>query len=196
MNRDQVFDIADRQQGYFTTLQAQACGIPRSNFHRRLASGEWIREQRGIYRLARYPLTDRPELVIYSLWSCNRKGCVQAVWSHKTAMDIHDLSDVMPAKMHMTVPRGFRRRTLIPKVLQMYYGKLDSSDVELRQGYRVTTPLKTLIGVAGEGKVSPDLISQALEQAFQRGLITRREIMEAPSDQVAPLIRIIDDYKI
>ncbi|SCA64183.1 hypothetical protein SCG7086_CL_00100 [Chlamydiales bacterium SCGC AG-110-P3] len=51
-------------------MQAQASSIPRSNFHRRLASGEWVREQRGIYRLARYPVIDRPELVIYSLWSC------------------------------------------------------------------------------------------------------------------------------
>ncbi|SCA64133.1 Uncharacterized protein SCG7086_CE_00070 [Chlamydiales bacterium SCGC AG-110-P3] len=196
MNKDQLFDIADRQQGYFTAMQAQASGIPRSNFHRRLASGEWIREQRGIYRLARYPVTDRPELVIYSLWSCDRKGNVQSVWSHETAMDIHDLSDVMPGKMHMTVPRGFRKGTSIPKVLHLHYDKLDDSDVELRQGYRVTTPLKTLIDVAEEGRVSPDLIAQGLEQAFQRGLITRRGVTEAPSEQVAPLIRIIDDYKI
>lgn len=196
MNKDQLFDIADRQQGYFTAMQAQVSGIPRSNFHRRLASGEWIREQRGIYRLARYPVTDRPELVIYSLWSCDRKGNVQSVWSHETAMDIHDLSDVMPAKMRMTVPRGFRKGTSIPKVLQLHYGKLHGSDVELRQGYRVTTPLKTLIDVAEEGRVSPDLIAQGLGQAFQRGLITRREVTEAPSEQVAPLIRIIDDYKI
>lgn len=196
MNKNQLFDIADRQQGYFTALQAQASGIPRSNFHRCLASGEWIRERRGVYRLARYPVTDRPELVIYSLWSCDRKGNVQAVWSHETAMDIHDLSDVMPAKMHMTVPKGFRKGTSIPKVLHLHYGKLDSSDVELRQGYRVTTPLKTLIDIAGERRVSPDLIAQGLEQAFQRGQVSRGEMAEISSEQVAPLIKIIDDYKI
>lgn len=196
MSKDQLFDVADQQQGYFTALQAQACGIPRSNFHRRLASGEWIRERRGIYRLARYPVTDHPELVIYSLWSSDRKGNAQAVWSHETAMDIHDLSDVMPAKMHMTVPRDFRKGTSIPKVLQLHYAKLDSSDVERRQGYRVTTPIRTMVDVTGEGRISPDLIAQGLEQAFRRGQIMRSEINEASSEQVAPLIRIIDDYKI
>lgn len=196
MNRDQLFDIADRQQGYFTALQAQASGIPRANFHRRLASGEWVRERRGIYRLTRYPVTERPELVIYSLWSCDRRGNVQAVWSHETAMDIHDLSDIMPAKMHMTVPKGFRKGTSIPSVLHLYYGELGDSDVESRQGYRVTTPLKTLIDVAREGRVSPDLIAQGVEQAFERGQLTRREIAEASPAQVAPLIRVINDYKI
>lgn len=196
MSRDKLFDIADRQQGYFTSMQAQACGIPRSNFRRRLASGEWIREQRGIYRLARYPLTDRPELVIYSLWSCNRKGKTHGVWSHETAMDIHDLSDVMPAKMHMTVPYGFRRGAPIPQVLHLHYAELDDSDVEWRQGYWVTNPLKTLIDVAKEGRVSPDLIAQGLEQAFRRGQISRSILSEPPSERVAPLIKIVDDYKI
>ena len=39
----------------------------------------------------------------------------------KTALDIHELSDVMPAKMHMTVPLNFRRRIETPKVLCLYY---------------------------------------------------------------------------
>jgi predicted transcriptional regulator of viral defense system len=196
MKKDQLFEIADRQQGYFTALQAQSIGIPRSNFHRRLASGEWIRERRGIYRLVHYPVTDRPELVIYSLWSCDRKGNVQAVCSHETAMDIHELSDVMPAMTHMTVPKGFRRGGAPPKVLHLHFGELDISDQELRPGYRVTRPLKTLIDVAREGRVSPDLIAQGLEQGFQRGLVSRREIAERSSEEVDSLIRIIDDYKI
>ncbi|MBS0622974.1 MAG: type IV toxin-antitoxin system AbiEi family antitoxin domain-containing protein [Verrucomicrobia bacterium] len=46
-----LFEIADRQQGYFTTQQAVKCGYSRTNLHRYVASGEWVKEQRGIYRL-------------------------------------------------------------------------------------------------------------------------------------------------
>src|SRR6185295_9149448 len=106
-NRSKLFDIADSQQGYFTSKQAEECGIPRSHFGRKLRSGEWVKEQRGIYRLAYYPIPDRPELVLWALWSRDRQGVPQGVWSHETALDIHDLSDVMPAKMHMTVPTHF-----------------------------------------------------------------------------------------
>ncbi len=62
-SEDKLFEIADRQQGYFSSQQAEECGISRSNFHYRLRSGEWVKTLRGIYRLARYPLTDRFERV-------------------------------------------------------------------------------------------------------------------------------------
>lgn len=192
MGRNELFEIADSQQGYFTSLQAGDCGISRSNFHRFLASGEWIREMRGIYRLARYPLTDRPELVLYSLWSRDRKGNVQGVWSHDTALDIHNLSDLMPVKMHMTVPQKFRKGS-IPLMLSLHYNQLTTKDIEQHQGYRVTTPLKTLIDVAQEGRISPDLIAQGIRQALARGQISRGDLH---GGQAFCLIKIVDEYKI
>ena len=42
-NERRLFDIADVQQGYFTTQQAIACGYKDSNFARYVASGEWIK---------------------------------------------------------------------------------------------------------------------------------------------------------
>lgn len=194
-SKNRLFQVAESQQGYFTSQQAEECGYYRSHFHRYLESGAWTKEDRGIYRLVRYPLKDRPELVHWTLWSRDKQGEPQGVWSHETAMDIHDLSDVMPAKMHMTVPGGFRKGTAIPNVLQLHYGEIDPSDLERHQGYRVTTPLKTLIDVANEGKLSPDLIAQGLQEALQRGQITRKEITKR-SPEAEQLQRIIDDYKI
>src|SRR5215204_1717827 len=99
-NKHQLFEMADRQQGYFTNAQAEQCGFSRTNFHRYLSNGEWVKEGRGIYRLTQYPITNRPELVLWSLWSRNKSGAAQGVWSYETALDIYELSDVMPAKMH------------------------------------------------------------------------------------------------
>lgn len=175
-NKDQLFEIADRQQGFFITRQAEGCGFSRSNFHLKIQSGEWIKEMRGIYRLAYYPITERPELVLWILWSCNRKGEPQGIWSHDTALDIHELSDIMPSKMHMSVPSSFRRRTDIPRVLNLHFIDIPESDTETRQGYRVTKPLRTLIDVINEGKIAQDQITQALKEALQRGLVSRREV--------------------
>lgn len=176
-NQNQLFEIADRQQGFFTAKQAEECGYARSNFHLRLSSGEWTQEGRGIYRLARYPVTDRPELVLWSLWSRNLKDVPQGVWSHETALDIHELSDVMPSKMHMTVPRGFRRRIEIPKVLCLRYANLELSEIEERQGYRVTTPLRTLQDIFETEKVADNFLAQALHQALERGLVAEEELL-------------------
>ncbi len=175
-SQNQLFEIADRQQGFFTAKQAEECGYKRSNFHLRLASGEWTQEERGIYRLARYPVTDRPELVLWSLWSKNVEDVPQGIWSHETALDVHELSDVMPAKMHMTVPPNFRRRKELPKMLCLHRNVLEESDIEERQGYKVTSPLRTIIDCIAEGTVADNFLAQALQQALNRGLVLEGEL--------------------
>ena len=177
--QDELFAVADRQQGYFTSQQAESCGIARSNFHFRVRSGEWVKSLRGIYRLARYPVTDRSELVLWSLWSRDRKGNPQGVWSHETALDIHELSDVMPSKMHMTVPPRFRKRGAIPKHLKLHFATLAKSDRETWQGYQVTTPLRTLIDVIEEGIISPDFIKQAIQDGIKKGVLMLQDLNTA-----------------
>jgi predicted transcriptional regulator of viral defense system len=195
--KDDLFEIADRQQGYFTTQQAVKCGYSRTNFHRYLVSGEWVKEQRGIYRLAHYPITSHPDLVLWSLWSRNLKGEVQGVWSHETALEIHELSDAMPAKMHMTVPKHFRKWTAIPKNLVLHFADLLKAEVVAQQGYLVTTPLRTIFDIAEEGKLSEDLIVQAIQDALRKGLISRKELYEKATLKTgSKLIRILNDYKI
>lgn len=198
MNRkDLLFQIAERQQGYFTSSQAEECGFSPTNYHRYLNSGEWVKELRGIYRLAHYPITERPELVLWSLWSRNRAGKVQGVWSHETALDIYELSDVMPAKLHMSVSKKFRKRTPTPKILTLHFADLTESDVQSQQGYLVTTPLRTIIDIAEDGELSQDLISQAIHEALQKGVVSRKELEQAISNKSASTItRILNEYNL
>ena len=189
--RNKIFEVADRQQGYFTAKQAQDCGIPRSHFHRKLRSGEWIKEQRGIYRLAHYPITDRPELVLWSLWSRDKKDRPQGVWSHETASDIHELCDIMPSKMHMTVPPHFRKQVKIPKILKLHVATISEKDVEIHQGYQITTPLKTLLDVIKENTISQELIIQAIRTGLQRGILLTQDVLQIPE-----LAKYIHEYNL
>ncbi|MDP1836733.1 MAG: hypothetical protein Q8K75_12510 [Chlamydiales bacterium] len=174
-NKDKLFQIADSQQGYFTSQQAEKSGFSRSNFNLKVKSGEWLKSLRGIYRLANYPVTDRSELVLWSLWSRGKNGQPQGVWSHETALDIHEISDLMPSKMHLSVPPGFRKSTPIPPHLKLHTATLKDSDVEVRQGYRITKPLRTLMDVIEEGKVSDDQVILAMKEALDRGILTMNE---------------------
>ena len=198
MNRkDLLFRITEGQHGYFTSQQAEECGFSPTNFHRYLASGEWIKELRGIYRLSHYPITDRPELVLWSLWSRNKKGIVLGVWSHETALDIYELSDVMPSKLHMTVPKKFRRRTDIPKNLAFHFAELSEADIQAQQGYLITTPLRTILDISEAGELSHDLITQAVHDAFQKGVVSYKELSQANSTKSIPILtRILDEHNI
>jgi predicted transcriptional regulator of viral defense system len=175
---DALFEMAEGQQGYFTAKQAADVGYQLGSQAHHVKSGNWVRVERGIYRLARFPQSAEEQLVIYALWSRNRAGEPEGVYSHQTALSIHELSDVNPAKLYMTVPPAFRRRAKIPKVLVLHRASLDAKDVEQRQGFAVTRPLRAIADVAGAESVSRDIIKQALTEGRRRGLISLREMSE------------------
>jgi predicted transcriptional regulator of viral defense system len=175
---DSLFEIAEGQQGYFTAKQAADAGYQLGSQAHHAKSGNWVRVERGIYRLARFPQSSEEQLVIYALWSRNRAGEPEGVYSHQTALSIHELSDVNPAKLHMTVPIAFRRNAETPKVLMLHRGNLDEEDVEQRQGFAVTRPLYTIIDLVAAEAVSRGIVEQALTEGRKRGLITIRDMAE------------------
>jgi predicted transcriptional regulator of viral defense system len=187
-----LFETAEQQQGFFTTKQAKAAGFAENTHPYHVQVGNWIRQHRGIYRLALFPGADRPDLVLWSLWSRNRSEEVEGVYSHQTALSLYDLSDLNPAKLHMTVPSGFRRNSVIPKILTLHYADLTDVDVKIAQGFRFTRPLKTILDVISEAAVEPNFIRQALKQAIERGLVTRQQVrntqIEGPARKIVEAV--------
>jgi predicted transcriptional regulator of viral defense system len=173
-----LYEIAEGQQGYFTTKQAKAAGFAENTHPYHVQAGNWIREHRGIYRLASFPRGERPDLILWSLWSRNRAEVALGVYSHQTALSLHDLSDVMPAKLHMTVPKGFRRNSEIPRVLVLHFADLSMSDIGAAHGVRVTKPMRTILDLLACGDVPLPTLRQAVREGLRRGLIRRSEIAE------------------
>ena len=174
-----LHEIAEGQQGFFTTKQAKAAGFAENTHPYHVQAGNWIREHRGIYRLASFPRGERPDLMLWSLWSRNRAEAVQGVYSHQTALSLHDLSDEMPAKLHMTVPRTFRRNSEIPRVLALHFADLPQNDIGAAHGVGVTRPMRTILDLVAGGEMTLSTIRQALREGLRRGLIRRSEIAEA-----------------
>lgn len=188
-NFRRLYEVAEAQDGFFTTKQAQAAGYPETAHPYHVKAGNWIREHRGIYRLAYFPLADRWDLILYSLWSRNRAGIPQGIYSHETALSIYDLSDANPAKIHVTAPKNFRRNSEIPGVLVLHRADLPKTDVERRRGFSVTRPLRTIVDLLIDYNMVDDIIQQAVREARARGLITYKEMREvkAPA-HVKPML--------
>jgi hypothetical protein len=102
----------------------------------------------------------------------------EGIYSHQTALSIHELSDVNPSKLHMTVPPTFRRNAKTPKILVLHRASLDEKDKVQRLGFAVTRPLRAIVDLAMAESVSRDIIEQAMSEGRRRGLITVREISE------------------
>lgn len=177
-----LFALAEGQQGFFTTAQARKAGYRDNTHPYHVRTGDWIREWRGIYRLARFPYQAESQWVLWSLWSRDLRGKVQGVYSHQTALTMHDMTDLMPAKIHLSVPETFRRRAAEPKALVLHRASIPKSDREARQGYVVTRPLRTLLDLLDEGKLLEQDLLQAGKDAFQKGLITYQELKKRKAD--------------
>jgi predicted transcriptional regulator of viral defense system len=176
---DRLFEIAESQQGYFSTPQAIAAGYARSTHSYHVQAGNWVREHRGIYRLRRYPFSEEGHLVLWSLWSRNREGKRQGVYSHLTALSVEELSDANPAKLHMTVPHGFRRSGEVPAILRLHKAQLAPDEIIEKHGYAVTTPMKAVLDLSASGETDRGLIIQAFLEGQNRGLITRKQTAAA-----------------
>jgi predicted transcriptional regulator of viral defense system len=184
-----LYETAQSQQGFFTTKQATRAGFAEKTHSYHAKVGNWIREHRGIYRLADFPAAERPDLMLWYLWSQNRQEVPEGTYSHDTALSLHKLSDIMPSKLHMTVPKHFRRNSRIPEVLLLHRADLAEGDLQEIYGMRVTRPLRTILDLLEDGRVDRTLVRQAIDEAMRRGLVSRKQIDSLPHDEVQDSFR-------
>jgi predicted transcriptional regulator of viral defense system len=109
-NRADLFDLATEQHGYFTAAQAARCGYASDMLTYHVKQGTFQRVHRGVYRFRDFPFSTREDLV--AAWLAVGKDV--AVVSHESALDLWDLSDVVPDAVHLTIPRARRSRARRP----------------------------------------------------------------------------------
>jgi predicted transcriptional regulator of viral defense system len=168
---DLLFVTASAQDGYFTTQQAAQAGYSSQLLLKHIRAGRVARTRRGIYRLVHFPAGEHEEMVVAWLWS-ERAGVV----SHHTALALHGLSDALPAHLHLTLPRVWRRRRFrVPTGVVLHHADVLPEERAWFGAVPTTNPRRSLIDCARED-LSPDLLRQAAQQAIRRGLVTRAEL--------------------
>lgn len=168
---DSLYQTAEAQDGYFTTRQAAEAGYSSQLLLKHIHAGRVTRARRGIYRLVHFPAGEHEELVTAWLWS-ERAGVV----SHQTALALHELSDVLPAQVHLTLPEAWRhRRFRVPTDVVLHHGDVPDHDRTWYGPVPITSPRRTLNDCARYG-LSPELLHQATRQAIRRGLVSLAEL--------------------
>jgi predicted transcriptional regulator of viral defense system len=172
---DGLYEVAAAQEGHFSTSQAASVGYSPQLLAKYLANGRIIRVMRGVYRLVHFPAGQHEEFVTIWLWSGQA-----AVFSHETALFLHCLSDAMPSKIHVTLPISWcHRRVKIPVDVMIKFREVSPNDQSWIGPVPVTTVMRTIADCAND-HVLPDLISDAIAQAKDRGIIPRNFHLEKP----------------
>jgi predicted transcriptional regulator of viral defense system len=186
-NHADLFATASEQAGYFTTAQAHRAGFssPLVRYHAR--TGRFVHVAHGLYRLRDYPSTPREEVLAAWLRLAPR-----AVVSHESALDILDLSDVIPDAIHLTVPRTYRKVTRLPGVVvHTTLRPVSHRDTVTRDGLRLTNAARTIVDVADSG-LPPDQVERAARSAVERGLATPRQLRAAAAQRGRRVQQTID----
>lgn len=165
----QLFEVATGQYGLVTTADARALGASPGVLVDMERHGHIERVARGLYRFTALPIDPRAELMQATLWP---RGF--GVISHDSALDLWDLADVNPARIHVTVPKRARVRRETPPAYVLHARDLDRTDVTNHEGIAVVTPLRAILdGI--ERHLDGRLIDQAITNASNRGLLLRDE---------------------
>lgn len=93
-----VLKIAEKNNGIITVKIAEDNGIHRSRLSEAAAAGTLVRVAPGIYQIA-----DSWE----DEYAITQLRFPQGIFSHGTALYLHDLTDRTPAQLMMTFPRSY-----------------------------------------------------------------------------------------
>lgn len=162
-----MFALAAEQAGYFTAAQAKAIGYSYPAQAHHVHAGNWLRIDRGIFRLSEWIPDVHDDLVRWTLWSKGR-----AVVSHDTALGVYGVGEFESPRIHLTVPPGYR---MDDETLLLHRAELPSDDIVDRTGFRITTLTRSLVDVAA---LSPDedQLARAIDEALAHGTLTQRQL--------------------
>lgn len=166
---DRLYSLAESQGGYFTAADAKSVGYDYALQHFHVQRGTWTRVDRGIYRLKRFPSGEYEDLIRWWLWS-RKEGAI----SHESAAAVYGLGDILPSKVDLTVPMNFRKKP--PQGVVLHKATLSPTDTEMREGFRITTPLRTVLDMARQ-HLDPERLTAVVKDAVRKGLLDRRVLL-------------------
>ena len=181
-DREKIYQIAEQQAGYFNSQQARATGYtqPLLAYHTR--TGHFVRIKRGVYRLALFP--EVPFADLFVAWL---QAGQDSVISHDSALVVYGLSDILPSRIHITMPRTASRRR---KDLRLHTNRLTPAEITRREGLPVTTVARTLADVITSG-LGEEQVQQAVREAVARGLVSEKALLRYATRRGKRVSRVI-----
>lgn len=162
----QILAVAAEQQGFIRSREVRELGIDprRLNDYARRGLAEHV--GRGLYRIDLVPRGDLDEFAQAAAWPDGR-GTLSA----ETALDLHELCDVNPDHIDITVPRAYRTHRDVPARYHLHRADLADEDRTWMRGVPIVTPARAIADAIEIG-LRPSLIEQAIDTAAHQALIT------------------------
>lgn len=174
-------ELAARQWGLLTTMQAETEGISRLQLARLADAGLIERVDRGIYAV---PATVEEHTPLRAAWLSLDPSMfaedrlvdpvASGVISHASAATLHQVGDLLDDYPEITVPERKQSR----RSIRLHRGTLRSDEVTIVDGLPVTTPARTVADLLRDGH-DPSHVAEIAGDVLLRGLASRQEMAAA-----------------
>jgi predicted transcriptional regulator of viral defense system len=173
-----LLSIADIQYGYFTASQAIGANYLKNKFSYHVKNDNWIKVERGLYRLPNFEDTLESLFTRWSLWSRNKDEQPQGVISHESALMYYEILDSnMTPAVHLTVPKGFRKRNIPTDGLRLHKDNLPLSELDNHGSFMTTKLFRTLQDMKEELE-NQGKWSDVADKAAKSGKLTEAELLK------------------
>lgn len=163
-------DIALRSGGVFRTKDAIEAGVHRRDLYALRDEGFLVEISRGIYRLADAEATPYLDLIAVSRRSPRGTICLNS------ALSFWDLTDEIPAEVHLAVPRGSRPPSIVYPPTQVHLFAADTFDLgrertllDSGEEIYISSPERSVVdAVRLRSRVGADVAYEALRRYLRR----------------------------
>jgi predicted transcriptional regulator of viral defense system len=166
---EEVVNVTDEKlyRKIFSASQRKSLGLSYPKLSRLVKSGEIERMARGVYETA-----DSPDDMMY-IGQLRRP---KIIYSHGTALYLHDLTDHDPVKFSVSVPAGYNTKSLRKDGFKVFSLKpeLYESDV-IQLPTRYGNPVNTYSSertvcdvVRRRGRIDPEIVITAVKRYAER----------------------------
>lgn len=165
--RDVLRELAEAQNGLVTRQQAlQDLGLTAGAIDNLVGRRRLERVAHGIYRYPHSPGVADEQFQVALL----RTGDPDAALSHETALQLHEISDVNPARYHVTVTELHRMRRSDNERYVVHAQPLTARQVTWWHQMRIVTPKAAIEQCIAYGTPTY-LLRQAIERGRRTGAV-------------------------
>lgn len=166
---DVLVRVAADNHGLLRTEDAEGAGVAASALRKLRAAGRIERVAHGLYRVTALPADRLTPYMEAVLWA-NGRGAV----SHASALEMMELCDIIPRRIHITVPETYNPRKKGGDRYRVHRHTLPEEDLTYYDGVPVVTAYRAIRQAIDDGE-DPDQLRTAVRAATREGLLLRGE---------------------
>ncbi|MDR0842806.1 MAG: type IV toxin-antitoxin system AbiEi family antitoxin domain-containing protein [Acidobacteriota bacterium] len=181
---NEVQRLLEERNGYLTAKEAREHGVSNTVLRRMTERGQIERISHGLYVGAD---------VIPDAFMLAQYRCPKGIFSHETALFLHDLCDRSPFRLTMTIPSGSGSRILKEKDFQFFYCKPELINLYIET---VQTPSGVTVSAYDKERTLCDCLRQIDKLDRDLVLSAVKQYMASPERDNAKLLRCAEVFKI